>query len=216
MSETPVASPRVLVASNNAHKLTEIREILTQAGASTVQLLTPRDLGLDLDPAETGLTYVSNALIKARAFVRAVQHSGQDEALDWVLSDDSGLEVDALGGRPGLVSARYFKAAVDAGSDGCIALLTELIGVPSVKRAARFRAVIVLAKPGGAEHVFDGVCEGRIGREKRGLHGFGFDPVFMVDTRAMAELPSSEKHILSHRGIAVRKALGVMLAGDRM
>ncbi len=197
----------VLVASNNAHKLQELREIFAMAGASdVVRLITPRDLGLSLDPEENADTYVGNAQIKARAFAAALlpSLSGEGEGVGWVLSDDSGLEVDALGGRPGLHSARYHKNA--PGGDGCAALLREMAAVPQAQRSARFRCVLVLVSPSGAEHVFEGVCEGRTGREKRGEGGFGFDPVFDVgDGRTMAELTAQAKHLISHRGVAARK-----------
>ena len=123
----------------------------------------------------------------------------------WVIADDSGLEVDALGGRPGLYSARYHKAA--PGGDGCAALLTEMAAVPEGQRSARFRAVIAAIDPAGCEHLFEGVCEGEIGPDKRGSGGFGFDPIFRVTSddrgRHMAELSSDEKHRISHRGRAL-------------
>jgi len=177
------------------------------AGANDViRLVTPRDVGLSLDPEENADTYVGNAQIKARAFANAVPPSllGEGLGVGWVLADDSGLEVDALGGRPGLHSARYHKNVPDG--DGCAALLHEMAAVPEVKRGARFRCVIVLVSPDGGEHEFEGLCEGRIGHEKRGEGGFGFDPVFDVgDGRTMAELTAQEKHHISHRGVAARK-----------
>jgi XTP/dITP diphosphohydrolase len=200
----------ILIASNNAHKVGEFREIAVLTGMDRIAFVTPADMGLDLDPAETGLTYAANALIKSRAFAKALTQANRAGEVDWVLSDDSGLEVDALGGRPGLLSARYHKNA--PGQDGCAALLKEMIGVPHARRGARFRAVLVLSTLSRTERLFEGVCEGRIGLEKRGQNGFGFDPVFMVDTRAMAELPSREKHVLSHRGVAMRRLLDALSA----
>jgi XTP/dITP diphosphohydrolase len=202
------AMTTILIASNNAHKAGEFREIAVLAGMDRIAFLTPADLGLDLDPAETGLTYTANALIKSRAFAKALTAAGSSGEVDWVLSDDSGLEVDALDGRPGLLSARYHKNAPD--NDGCAALLKELLGVAHANRGARFRAVLVLSTLDRKEQIFEGVCEGRIGLEKRGINGFGFDPVFMVDKRAMAELPSREKHVLSHRGVAMRRLLAAL------
>jgi XTP/dITP diphosphohydrolase len=206
----------VLVASNNAHKLQEMREIIALAGANdAIRLITPNDLGVSLDPDETADTYEGNALLKARAFAIAVKNLtglGDLSGLH-VLADDSGLEVDALSGRPGIYSARYHKAA--PGGDGCAALLLEMKDVPADQRAARFRCVIALVTPDGAEHLFDGACEGHIGQEKRGVHGFGFDPVFVVaddaPTHTMAELPSEEKHRISHRGVAVRKTVDFLV-----
>ena len=125
----------------------------------------------------------------------------------WVMSDDSGLEVDALGGRPGVLSARYHKAAPNG--DGCAELLREMVGVPDAQRTARFHAVIVLISPDGQETVVHGICEGRISHESRGRDGFGFDPVFLVAAhqheRTMAELASAEKHRVSHRGLAAKQ-----------
>src|SRR5205085_12064785 len=119
--------------------------------ASQMRLSTAQEFGLNLDPEETGSTYLDNARIKARAF--------HDQRSDlWVMADDSGLEVDALGGNPGIRSARYHKAAPN--HDGCAALLAAMAGIPEPKRTARFRAFILLIAPAGEEHAFEGVCEG--------------------------------------------------------
>jgi XTP/dITP diphosphohydrolase len=203
----------VLVASNNAHKLEELREIFDLAGVGEdIRLVTPKDPGIALDPDETSDTYAGNALIKARAFAQAVRDL-RDPGLRhlFVMADDSGLEVDALGGRPGVHSSRYHRAAPNG--DGCAALLDEIQYVPDDKRTARFRCVIALIAPDDSEQCFEGVCEGRIGRETRGANGFGFDPVFVVsdDMRTMAELSSIEKHRISHRGIAARKVATYLL-----
>ncbi len=191
----------ILIASNNAHKLQEFQEIFGQCGARDIELLTPQSLGISLDPDETADTYAGNARIKALAFHKPGLR---------VMADDSGLEVDALGGAPGIRSARYHRNARNG--DGCVALLKDLAGVPEDLRTARFRAVIVLVEPGGEEHVFEGVCEGSIGFDKRGTGGFGFDPVFRMagDTRHMAELSSEEKHRISHRGLAGQKAIAFL------
>lgn len=196
----------VLIASNNAHKLQEMREIFVLTGAGEViRLHTPAELGLTLDPDETADTYAGNAQIKARAFAEVVKGRGL-----WVMADDSGLEVDALGGRPGVKSARYHKAALNG--DGCVALLDEMKNVPESQRTARFHCVIALVSPAGEEMLFHGVCEGRIGHEKRGENGFGFDPVFVTQSGAgMAELTSTDKHRISHRGIAARKVAAQLL-----
>lgn len=196
----------VLIASNNAHKLQEMREIFALAGAGdAIHLHTPNELGLTLDPDETADTYVGNAQIKAREFASAVQKRGL-----WVMADDSGLEVDTLDGRPGVKSARYHKAALNG--DGCAALLVEMAGVPEPQRTARFHCVITLISPEGSENTFHGICEGRIGHEKRGQNGFGFDPVFVTQSGAgMAELSSTEKHQISHRGVAARQVAAHLL-----
>jgi XTP/dITP diphosphohydrolase len=195
----------ILVASNNLHKLQEFQEIFRQFGASDIELLTPRSIGLTLDPPETSDTYVGNARIKAHAFHAAIRSLHPKL---WVMADDSGLEVDALGGAPGVLSARYHKAAPN--HDGCTALLHELANVPEHQRTARFRATIVLIAPGGEEYSFEGVCEGSIGFDQRGSGGFGFDPVFRVagDSRHLAELSASEKHEISHRGLAGQHVIG--------
>lgn len=201
----------VLIASNNAHKLQEMREIFALAGAGDlIRLHTPAELGLNHDPDETADTYIGNAQIKAREFAAVVNGRGL-----WVMADDSGLEVDALEGRPGVKSARYHKAAPNG--DGCAALLAEMAGVPEPQRTARFHCVIALISPAGDEMTFHGICEGRIGHEKRGQNGFGFDPVFVTQSGAgMAELSSTEKHANSHRGMAARQVAAHLMKKDRM
>jgi XTP/dITP diphosphohydrolase len=164
-----------------------------------------------LDPDEAADTYVGNARIKARAFHDLIREESPGASRDlWVLADDSGLEVDVLGGAPGIRSARYHKTAPN--NDGCSRLLAEMTGVPEGRRKARFRAVIVLIAPDGVEHVFEGVCEGCIGFDQRGSGGFGFDPVFRVagDTRHMAELSAEEKHRVSHRGRATQQVIALL------
>lgn len=204
----------VLIASNNAHKLRELREIAAEYAppALSVELLTPAGLGIDLDPEETADTYLGNAQIKARAFhARLAGAAGL-----FVLADDSGLEVAALGGRPGVHSARYHKRA--PAGDGCLALLAELGGVPDARRSARFVAVMALIDPFGGERDVVGVCNGRIGHAKRGEGGFGFDPVFLVEdggfdgSRTMSELSAREKNGISHRGRAMRQVLQALAA----
>jgi XTP/dITP diphosphohydrolase len=204
---------KLLIASNNAHKHQELREIFAALGAA-LELITPRQIGINIDPDESAATYAGNALLKARAFAHAVTVVAPASGL-WVIADDSGLEVDGLNGAPGIFSARYHKAA--PGSDGCTALLGELAGVADAKRSARFQCAIVLIAPDGAEHTFHGTCEGRIGHEKRGTGGFGFDPVFIppgdaCDARTLAEYASAEKHRISHRGLAARKVIAFLTA----
>jgi XTP/dITP diphosphohydrolase len=196
----------ILIASNNAHKLEEFRKIFRRFGAGEIELVTPRALGIALDPEEAADTYLGNARIKARAFHDLLQ-TRPDLQSAMVLADDSGLEVDAMGGAPGVRSARYHQAAPD--NDGCGALLRAMADVPVERRSARFRAVLVLIAPDGAEHVFEGIAEGAIGFDRRGAGGFGFDPVFRIagDTRHMAELSAEEKHRISHRGLAAQQAI---------
>jgi XTP/dITP diphosphohydrolase len=185
-------SPRLLIGTTSAHKLGELRQIF---GSLPVQLVTLRDIGLDLDPEETGTTFEENARIKAVAFAQA---SGLP-----ALADDSGLEVDALNGAPGVYSKRY--AGPDAtDADRIALLLRNLGGVPDDQRTARFRCVMVLATPKEEVGTVQGTCEGRIVHAPQGSNGFGYDPVFLFPERGltMAELSADEKNAVSHRGRA--------------
>ena len=199
--------PKLLLATNNAGKAAELRALLEGCGW---ELVTPSELGIELDIDENGQSYAENATLKATAYVRA---SGLT-----ALADDSGLEVDALDGRPGPRSARY-AGADRTDAERVAALLSELAGVPDERRTARFRAVIAIATPDGRVETVEGTVEGRIGHEPRGENGFGYDPVFVLPDRGLttAELPPDEKHAVSHRGVAARKAREVlekMLTGD--
>ena len=192
--------PKLLIATNNAGKIAEFRELLDGCGW---ELATPGDLGLKLAVPEDGRSYEENARKKALQYARA---SGLVS-----LADDSGLEVDALGGRPGIFSARY--AGADRTDEERVQkLLEELANVPDAKRTARFRAVIAIADPSGRVETADGMVEGMIARAPRGANGFGYDPVFLLPDRGLttAELPSAEKHAISHRGIAARKARALL------
>lgn len=191
---------KVLLATNNAHKVGEYRQLL--AGIPYT-LVTPADIGLDLDVEEDGDTYADNAARKAVAFARA---SGL-----LALADDSGLEVSALGGEPGVRSSRF--AGPGASDADRIALVLErLRRVPSAGRAARFVCVIAVARPTGEVDLVEGECRGEIAAAPRGGHGFGYDPVFLVPEAGgmMAELPPEEKHRISHRGRAAAKAREVL------
>jgi XTP/dITP diphosphohydrolase len=199
----------ILIASNNAHKLQEFREIFSQFAAAKVTLLTAQALGIISEPEEKADTYAGNARIKALAL-----HELRPDL--WVMADDSGLEVDALNGAPGIRSARYHESAPN--NDGCAALLRQLAGLPEERRTARFRAVLLVIAPDGSERLFEGVCQGLIGFEKRGTGGFGFDPVFRVagDDRHFAELSATEKHRISHRGRATRQLILQLNLGTSM
>jgi XTP/dITP diphosphohydrolase len=150
-------------------------------------------------PEETGETYRANALAKARATARLA------DAL--ALADDSGLEVDALGGAPGVRSARFGGPGLDD-AGRCARLLETLRDVPTERRSARFRCVVAIADPAGAEHVVEGVVEGRILEAPRGSGGFGYDPLFFYPPlgRTFAELTTDEKARVSHRGRALAQA----------
>ena len=192
--------PRLLLATSNPGKVAEFRRLLDGCGW---EIVTPAEVGLSLDVEETGQTYAENATLKAVEYAEA---SGLV-----ALADDSGLEVDALGGRPGPLSARY--AGPDLTDQERVqALLEELAGVPDKERTARFRCLIAIAKPAGKVELVEGTVEGQITHEPRGENGFGYDPVFLLPERGMttAELPSDEKHAISHRGAAAREARTVL------
>jgi XTP/dITP diphosphohydrolase len=187
---------KLLIATNNPGKVREYEELLETLPAA-VEITYPAQQGLALEVEESGETFEENARLKALAFAQA---SGL-----LTLADDSGLEVDALYGAPGVRSARY--AGPDSNDvDRYRKLLGALAGVPADRRSARFRCVVALAQPDGTIHTADGTCEGEIGHEPRGTHGFGYDPVFVVDGyggRTMAELAPEIKNRISHRGRAL-------------
>jgi XTP/dITP diphosphohydrolase len=185
---------RLLIGSGNPGKQREYRELL--AGLD-LELVLPTDLvPIPSEPEETGATFAENASHKARAYAAA----GGLRAV----ADDSGLEVDALRGAPGLRSRRFFgdDATAPERNEKLLALLD---GVE--QRGARFVCVTALAWPDGRALLFDGEVRGEIGLAPRGQQGFGYDPIFVIagDGRTMAELPADEKHRISHRGLAVAK-----------
>ncbi|MDE8703413.1 RdgB/HAM1 family non-canonical purine NTP pyrophosphatase [Adlercreutzia equolifaciens] len=192
----------VLIATNNAHKVSEISTALNFEGW---EFKTLRDLGLVSDPAEDADSFEGNGRIKAQAAREAARKAlGHPVA---VLADDSGLEVDALGGAPGVYSSRY------AGTDGDDAannakLLHELGEAPLPERTARFVCTLVFIDEDGAETVARGTIEGAIGFEERGSEGFGYDPLFLPDAYegalTLAEVSQEEKNGISHRGNALR------------
>jgi XTP/dITP diphosphohydrolase len=191
---------KLLVATNNPGKLKEYADLLDGLPAA---LTTPAQEVLSMEVKESGTTFAENAILKARAYAEA---SGL-----LTLADDSGLEVDALGGAPGVRSARYAgEGASDA--DRYRLLLRHLADVPEKERTARFRCVVAIATPGGDVHTAEGRCEGLIGFEPRGTHGFGYDPVFYMPDRGqtMAELPAEVKNRISHRARAIQAALPIL------
>jgi XTP/dITP diphosphohydrolase len=191
----------LLLATNNAGKLRELRQLLSEL--SGVQLLSPQEIGLELEVRETGSTYAENASLKAAAFAKRTGLI--------VIADDSGLEVDALGGAPGIRSARYSPLPGATDSDRRALLLENLGGHPR-PWTARFRAWVAIAVPGEAIRQVEGICEGEIIPEERGENGFGYDPIFWIPLkgRTMAELTDDEKNAISHRGNAVREALPIL------
>ncbi len=200
-SASSVSDRRLLVATLNRAKGRELAELLADPRFDVIALA---DLPVAALPDETGATYAENALIKARAAWRATGLR--------TIADDSGLEVDALGGAPGVYSARYGGPGLD--DAGRVArLLSELRDVPDDRRTARFRCVIALVAPDGRERVVEGTVDGVIARAPRGAGGFGYDPVFVYPPlgRTFAELTREEKSRVDHRGAAVR-ALARVLA----
>jgi XTP/dITP diphosphohydrolase len=185
---------RVVLATGNPGKLGEMREILAGHG---LEVVAQSDLGI-ASPVEDGDTFIANALLKAR-------HAASVAGLP-AIADDSGLEVDALGGRPGLHTARYAGIDVDehANNDK---LLSELAGIPAAQRGARYRCAIVFLRNASDPDpiVAEAAWEGRIGFERRGTGGFGYDPLFIVagQTCTAAEMPAAEKNRVSHRGKAL-------------
>ena len=180
---------RLLVATGSAHKLIELQRLF---GDLPIDLATLRDVGITDEAPEDGATFEENALQKAHWYARA---SGE-----WTLADDSGLEVAALDGAPGVYTRRYAGPnATD--TENYEKLLTEMAGVAD--RSARFVCVMALADPSSsAARTFRGECPGAITDAPRGEFGFGYDPVFEVDGRTMAERAAAEKDALSHRGRA--------------
>lgn len=197
---------RVVLASGNPGKLGELRALLAGLG---FEVVAQAALGIG-SPVENGPDLRTNALLKAR-------HAAAASGLP-AIGDDSGLEVDALGGRPGVFSARYAGRAASA-ADNNRRLLEELAGVPRDRRGSRFRCVIALVRDAGdpVPLVAEGVWEGRIGEEPRGAGGFGYDPLFIPvgGEFTAAELPAAEKNRRSHRGRALAalvdrlRALGI-------
>jgi XTP/dITP diphosphohydrolase len=182
----------LLVASTNVGKLKEYRELMADL---PVNWLSLQDVGLaHMEVEETGDTFRANALLKAEAYCAAAKLP--------TLADDSGIVVDALGGAPGVYSARYAPTAEERNAK----LIHALEGVPFERRTARFVAVIALVLPDQVTIIAEGRVEGHVGLEPRGTNGFGYDPVLVLDDgRTMAELSSAEKNQISHRGGALAK-----------
>ena len=188
--------PKLLIATNNSGKLKELTGLLAESPYTLVSLA---DVGIDDEVAETGSTFEENATLKASSYARM--------GGILTLADDSGLEVAALGGEPGVLSARYAGEGADD-SQRIAYLLDKLDNVDEDGRTARFRCVIALANPGGDVRIYSGECKGRILRRPRGENGFGYDPVFLLEGlgKTMAELTQKEKNRVSHRSVAARKA----------
>lgn len=200
------AEHTVVVATGNAHKLVEIEEILGAALPGT-RFVAIGQLGDFDDPEETGTTFAQNAIIKAEAAVAETGFAA--------VADDSGLMVDALDGEPGVYSARYAGAHGDDAANN-EKLLAKLEGVEDARRTARFASAIAFIEPSGLVTMGEGFCEGMIGLEGRGDHGFGYDPLFLPnDTpgKTMAELEPQEKNAISHRFHALQDLCAKLGAG---
>lgn len=184
---------KFIIATHNRKKLEELRRILAPLGISAV---TAQEVGLTLtDAEETGETFEENAYIKAK--------SGCDESGMPCIADDSGLMVDALSGAPGVYSARF--SGVHGDDEANIDKLLSMLGdLPDEKRTARFKSAVCCVFPNGDVIRAEGTCEGKIGFERKGDGGFGYDPVFMVGDKSFSQLTAEEKDAVSHRGNALR------------
>ncbi|HIS45611.1 MAG TPA: RdgB/HAM1 family non-canonical purine NTP pyrophosphatase [Candidatus Scatomorpha merdigallinarum] len=185
---------RLILASNNAHKAQEFREILSPLG---IDVVTQSEAGCHFEADETGETFEENAFIKAEAAMKATGEAA--------VSDDSGLEVDALGGEPGVRSARYTGRHEDSDADRRAYLMKKLSGVEH--RTARFVSAICCVFPNGDRIEARGECEGAIATYEAGENGFGYDAMFIPEgeNRTMAQMSAEEKNAISHRGRALRK-----------
>lgn len=179
----------VVVASKNADKVAEVESVL--ASMTPPIVVIPGHVWADVD--ETEDTLAGNALLKARAVVAATGHAA--------IADDTGLEVDALAGAPGVITARYAGENATY-EDNVEKMLREMDGVS--ERSARFRTAVALVTPAGEELVVEGVLDGSIATGRRGSGGFGYDPIFETDERTLAEIPTDEKNAMSHRARALR------------
>lgn len=192
---------RVILASNNQNKLREMQAILSPLGW---EILRMSDIGLAVDPDENGETFEENSKIKAVAVMEA---SGLP-----AIADDSGVEVDALNGDPGVHSARYGGEACPDDKARNRFLLKNMEQVPDGKRSGRFVSVITMAMPDGRIYSARGTLEGEILREEKGDGGFGYDPLFFIPTEnlTMAEITPERKNQISHRAVALRKFVDII------
>ncbi|MDM5042541.1 XTP/dITP diphosphatase [Pediococcus acidilactici] len=189
-------SNQILIATKNEGKLKEFKQIFTAKG---IEVLSLKDVDEDVDVQENGLTFEENARLKADSYAKTIGIP--------VLADDSGLEIDALNGRPGIFSARYAGDHNDAANNAKV--LTELGGVPDEKRTATFHTTVVVRKPDGTELVANGNLRGRILSVPRGDNGFGYDPLFYVEEKqkTLAQMTREEKNQISHRTLAIQDLL---------
>lgn len=191
---------KLLVASHNPGKIREYRDLLADLPLEVTSLNAE---GIAHDVEETGATFADNAILKARSYA---EMTGL-----WTWADDSGLEVDALDGRPGVYSARYAGPG-RSDQDRCRTVLAELQAIPNAPRTARFRCVVAIALPYGQVYTAEGAIEGVITDQPRGDNGFGYDPIFYIPdyNATMAELPIETKNRISHRGLAATKTKALL------
>lgn len=191
---------KIIMATSNENKVREVREMLE---GSDLEIVSLKEAGISADIDENGTTFAENALIKARAI--------RDISKQIVMADDSGLVIDALGGEPGVYSARFMgeDTSYDIKNGE---ILRRLENVPEEDRSARFVCAIAIAYPEGREETFEGFFEGRIAHKAAGENGFGYDPIFYVPERGCtsAELSPEEKNSMSHRGKALRAAISAL------
>lgn len=193
-------SKKIILATNNKGKISEIKDMLAPLGFEVISM---KDAGIDAEIEETGVTFKANAYIKARYIY--------DRTKTAVIADDSGLEVDYLNGAPGVYSHRYAgENATD--EDRFNKLLSELEGVPDNERTAAFVCVMCYIDENGKEKFVRGECSGKIGYEPIGKNGFGYDPVFMFGDKSLAEMSSKEKNQISHRARALEQLIKVFKA----
>lgn len=186
----------ILIATKNDGKLKEFKQIFEQKGIVVESL---KDINDDVEIVENGLSFEENARLKADGYAKSIGIP--------VLADDSGLEIDALNGRPGIFSARYAGDHNDAANNAKV--LNELGGIPDEKRTATFHSTVVVRKPDGSELVANGNLRGRILAVPRGDNGFGYDPLFFVEAKnkTLAEMTREEKNKISHRALAIEDLL---------
>lgn len=186
----------ILIATKNDGKLKEFKQIFEQKGIVVKSL---KDINDDVEIVENGLSFEENARLKADRYAKPIGIP--------VLADDSGLEIDALNGRPGIFSARYAGDHNDAANNAKV--LSELGGIPDEKRTATFHSTVVVRKPDGSELVANGNLRGRILAVPRGDNGFGYDPLFFVEAKnkTLAEMTREEKNKISHRALAIEDLL---------
>ena len=182
---------RIILASNNKNKLREMKEKLGEYG---IEVISQAEAGINIEVEETGTTFKENAILKATEIFNRLKMP--------VIADDSGLEVDALDGKPGVYSARFCGPNATS-EDKYNKILDLMKDIQEEKRTARFKCAICYIDENGDTHIFEKACEGKIAKEPHGTDGFGYDPIFLVGNKTFAEMSGEEKNKISHRGLAV-------------